>query len=156
DKLNWSVGGDAPPHDDLDAAVTAAQTWSTNHNLSPPGTGDQQRYPAQILCHGLTYQVAWPEDVPGTIVPQNIPYNQQITIGVGRTTIEAFGAMVAAQINATAPGTGDEIARLIQAFQYHLLDTELDHGGPAVLDEAIHDGAFGARKGGTIWKLKPA
>ena len=82
-----------------------------------------------------------------------IPFDPAITIGVGRTTIEAFGAMVASQIDKNAPGTGDEVARTIQALQYHLLDTEFDTTGAPSLDEAIHNGAFGSRKGGTIWTL---
>ena len=149
-KRGWSVGSD----DDLTAAAAAAQAWSKRHNLSVPGTGDQQLYPAQILCHGLSYNADWagPEGIQTT----GIPYNAVVTIGVGRTTVESFGAMVAAQIGQSPAGNGDEIARAIQAFQYHLLDTDFDKTGAPSLDEAIHNGAFGSRPGGTIWKLMPA
>ena len=166
-KFGWSVGTD----DDLTAAVAAAQAWSKRDNLSVPGTGDQQLYPSQILCHGLSYNAGW----VGSDVNQltGIPYDPAVTIGVGRTTIEAFGAMVAAQINQSAPGTGDDVARAIQAFQYHLLDTDFDKTGAPSLDRAIHDGAFGSLQGSrdavlagapeqdvrardTIWKLTPA
>ena len=149
-KLGWSVGSD----DDLTAAAAAAQGFSKRHNLSVPGTGDQQLYPAQILCHGLSYNADWAG--PDGIQTSGIPYDAKVTIGVGRTTVELFGAMVAAQIDVTAPGTGDEIARAIQAFQCHILDTDFDKTGAPSLDEAIHDGAFGSRPGGTIWKLMPA
>jgi hypothetical protein len=149
-QLGWSVGTDA----DLAAAATAAKAWSKAKGLTVPGTGDQQLYPAQILCHGMSYNAKW---VGQNIAqPTGIPSDPTVTIGVGRTTIEAFGAMVAAQINQANPGTGDEVARTIQALQYHLLDTDFDHTGAPSLDEAIHDGAFGSRRGGTIWTLAPA
>lgn len=173
-QLGWSVGND----DALAAAVATAQAWSRAKGLSVPGTGDQQLYPAQILCHGMTYQVAWPGPTAG-LLPNSIPVNPVVTIGVGRTTAEAFGAMVAWQIDnpgqrdgqaeqpvalaadrealqpPAPPSKGTQVAEMIEAFQYHLLDT-FDTTGSASLARSVHDGGFASHKGGTLWKLKPA
>jgi hypothetical protein len=154
--LNWSVGTSEGTSNDLAAAVAAAASWVQQLGLTVPGSGDQQRYPAQILCHGMTFNAQWPGLDSGQLT-FGVPVDPVVTIGVGRTSSEAFSAMVAAQLDPPSGGAdpGEEIAQLIQAFQYHLLDS-LDSGGAAVLSQAIHDAAFGATDGGTIWKLMPA
>ena len=154
--LGWSVGDET----DLDAAAMAAAGWAVAHRFAPGGT--THLYPTQILCHGVCFGAEWPgQNAPlETSVP---PDPNVVTIAFGNTTAEALATLIANQVEATTPqpdsakpSHGQQIANLIEAFQYNLLDALDSIDGTPTLTQAMHDGAFASTPGGTIWQIAAA
>lgn len=88
---------------------------------------------------------------PGSLPATPVTAMQDnVHVGVGSTTTDAFGALVAGQLG--APGDVD----LLRAFQFGLLPVLEDVNGPDLLRTAVHQAAFGSKPGATSWEIVPA
>jgi hypothetical protein len=108
---------------------------------------DGDWWPTGTFFHGAVVDLAWPVDPQA---PDGRPGLDGLRVGLGATTSEALGTLLAA----TDHDPGEE--RALEAFQLGALH-ELDEAdGPARIEAALHASAFGSLSGGpddveSIW-----
>ena len=116
-------------------------------------------YPTQILCHAMTYEVKWygpngptQSGVPSvTSTPSFVPL-----IAVGNTSVEALAALIEQQVVEVmkqSPAAGEQVADIMEAFQYNLIQLWDQPGGQVQVDQQRHQACFGSGPGGTIWEV---
>jgi hypothetical protein len=125
----WSIAGDPP--------------------ASPPTTS---------LYHGTVVGLSWPPDAADSQPPVK---SNDVTVAVANTSVDALAALIRAAAQANAADTpadapawtaaGDELAGLVQAAMYDLLDDYGTPGGSVLLSQHIEDAWFGSAPGGTLW-----
>ncbi|MER5465488.1 hypothetical protein ABT010_33325 [Streptomyces sp. NPDC002668] len=102
----------------------------------------------QSVYHGAAFSVDWDRTGPA---PLNDPLpgiqSNKLDVGVGNTTIDAFTALIAPQLNDPAKD------QLLRAFQYDLLQQLNEINGDALLDERIRQDWFGSKAGGYSWTI---
>lgn len=131
--MRWSIQGDPPE--------------------SPPATS---------LYHGLVSDLQWPHSTLG-----NAGIDQSsIRVAVGNTSIDALAALIQAEAQQEASENpsdsaawilaGYNLAGLIQAAMYDLLDVYGTPGGTVLLEQQIEQAWYGSNPGGTIWHVVTA
>lgn len=106
--------------------------------------------PSTTLFHGSVVDAQWP---PADLLSPNIG-NSNVQVIVGNTAIDALAQLVqniAATSDPSDPNAGMELAELLQAAQYDLLDEYGQPGGAESIDQQVHKAWFGSQPGGTIW-----
>lgn len=132
------------PYDDF----LAGQPWTV--------TGGSETQATTSLYEGMALAIDWDRngDPPAADPLQAIRNSGQLNVAIGNTTIDAFSALVGAQLAAKGhdPGT----VKLLRALQYNLLPVLDQVNGDALLDEAIRNAWFGGTPGGYRWTTVPA
>ena len=148
--LNWSVGS----ADDLENALANAKAWYQVHDPAYPWTDDRNKYPAQVVCHGMVYRVKWSgkQSPPQSGVPTgNDPIPK---VAIGNTAIDALAAMVQHFDKPSEDCRGhSELAELLEAFQYDLLSSYKTQDRPIAIAQAITSAWFGSVPGGVLWQI---
>jgi hypothetical protein len=107
--------------------------------------------PTQTLCHGVVYQVPW--QGPNSSITPGIPTGTT-DVAIGNTSVEALAALVASKL-ATLDPDDQNVARVLEAFQYHLLHDLDQPSGAVEVEEALHTNSFDRVTGGTWWEIRP-
>jgi hypothetical protein len=134
-------------------ASAGASTWQDLlAELDWRVLGDTSRLPQRSLLHGMLYDVKWQtETLPDRPNFDTLAVSQNVKVAAGNTAIDALAALIAWEANKQGGVPG--LDRLMEAFQYHLLDTLDQPGGAAELDARIRQAWFGALPGGTVWQI---
>lgn len=137
------VGWYSQPDDDILATTTpAALGWAV--------AGNAGAAPTTSLYQGLALDVPWKPEAT-TVPPTPLTaLAGNVHAGVGNTTVDAFTALVAGQLQ--NPAAVD----LLRAFQYGLLPELEEVNGPNLLATAVHQAAFGSRPRGLTWEIVAA
>ncbi|WP_437324926.1 hypothetical protein [Sorangium sp. So ce381] len=106
-------------------------------------------FPARTVCSGLLRGITWDPQRRYVTPRADTP----VDVAIGNHTTEAIAALVAEQPQFAAL---PEIERVLLLLQLNLLSRLDVPGGLAAAEELLHQAAFGARSGGTIWRLKRA
>jgi hypothetical protein len=120
---------------------------------------DPQGYPNQILCHAMTYDVKWygPDGPTQSGVPSVTSSTPFIPmVAVGNTSVEALAALIEQQVvekMKQSPAAGEQVAEIMEAFQYNLIQLWDQPGGQVLVDQQRHQACFGSGPGGTIWEV---
>lgn len=128
---------------ELLAEKLAALGWQTDGDAAPAG----------LVCHGAVYRVDISQKKSG--VPQG-----PVTLAAGNTSVEALAALLEPELRAdggTAENNeeyGRHETRLLEAFQYHLLDTLDEPDGPWALKYDLHRHGFGSQFSGYTWEIR--
>lgn len=152
--VGWFADADEDPLDgittvyDFDAKLEALQ-WSVSGTVPNPP-------PSSTLYHGLVFDVEWPYTAGNNVNP-NIPNGSDIGVVVGNTSVDCLAALIraktAGQPNESA---GLELAQLLEAAQYDLLDDYGTPGGNTLINQQVRKAWFGSRAGGTVWDVVTA
>lgn len=141
---NWQALGD-----DGWEKLLAQLGWSVD---------DATVKPSQILCHGSVYGVNWLGRTGE--VQSGIPLQKKLPmVAVGNTSVEALAAIIEQQINEKQGGqaspaeTGEQVAEILEAFQYNLLSLYDQPGGQAKINQQKYQAGFGSGQGGTLWDI---
>jgi hypothetical protein len=148
--LKWSVGS----KDDLENALADARAWYQVHDPQYPWTDDRNKYPAQVVCHGMAYRVKWEgkQAAPQSGVPSGT--DPMPRVAIGNTAIDALAAMVQNFDKPSEDCQGkSEMAELLEAFQYDLLSSYKLPDRPEALAQAIFNAWFGSVPGGILWQI---
>lgn len=117
-------------------------------------------YPNQILCHAMTYNVSWVG--AGGQYTNGVPPSTALPlVAVGNTSVEALAALIEQQLcfqagQSVPCAEGENVAEILETFQYNLLPQWDQPGGQFVVDRQRHQACFGSTPGGTIWEAVPA
>ncbi|MDX6612704.1 MAG: hypothetical protein QOD75_1890 [Blastocatellia bacterium] len=145
-----------PTTDPLYNAQTKTD-WNTLIDQFDWSYDDTGVYPNQILCHAMTYNVPWvgAGGQSTTGPPTGMPL-----VAVGNTSVEALAALIEQQIclQAAQPTPclqGENVAEILETFQYNLLQLWDQPSGQVLVDQQRHQASFGSVPGGTIWDAVP-
>jgi hypothetical protein len=154
--LGWSVGVTAQDDSALLDAQQAADAWLAAHRLDTPSEATSL-FPQQTLCHGMVFQVPWTGEFGA--VQSAVPTGQDPIpqVAIGNTAIDALSAWIQYQIDidpsppapGSSPVTGAQVAEIMRAFQYNLLDQP-----ESEIDWASRQAWFGATDGGSLWVVQ--
>ncbi len=152
-QVNLSTGNDGT-YTVRQASYSAADsryTVAVDRVPSPIADGvilaSSTELPTQTLYHGMVYGVPWagPEAPYATGVPED-----PLTVSVGNNFAEALATMMVAG----DPAAPDQLARLLEAVQYHLLDEIDSPSGLLRLEEQLHEREFSRYPGGLRWQIE--
>lgn len=149
--VGWFADADEDPLygvtsvDDFNTRLAALQ-WSVDGTVpSPP--------PSSSLYHGLVFDVEWPY-TSGNSVNPNIPDVDDISVVVGNTSVDCLAALIRAKTSGQAnQSAGIELAQLLEAAQYDLLDDYGTPGGNTLINQQVRKAWFGSSAGGTVWDV---
>jgi hypothetical protein len=134
-----------PAGDVLAAAVPFAQRlaqlrWTV---------GDDTEKTAASVYHGAALSIGWARTGPAPHGDplQEIRSSGALNVGIGNTTVDAFTALIEAQLADPAK------AKLLRAFQYDFLQQLNQPNGDALLDEKIRQAWFDSEAGGYGWTI---
>lgn len=114
--------------------------------------------PATSLYHGYVYDVDWPVPAVGAGGGgPNVPDPANVRVAVGNTSADALAALIQHDASDSAGQEArDQLAQLLQAAQYDLLDDYGQPGGSVYVEQRIRHAWFGDRPGGTTWQMAGA
>lgn len=130
---NWTTP------DDFKALMTNLN-WEIANN-----TGDDSH---STLYQGFCFNVQWDLNGPN---PLQQP-TQGVFVSIGNTTADALTALIAKQ-HQDHPEAGSIDPRIIEAFQYNMLNYLEERNGMEKLEQKIHEAWFGSLPGGTVWEV---
>jgi hypothetical protein len=143
-----------PEHDPLGAVKWEAQSaagmqgaWVDDSFGFTAWTGTVEP-PKQMLVHAFLYGLAWEPSAKNRELPtypKEVP--QTVTVAAGNTAIDALAELVAQRWGKPLEG------RMLQAFQYGLLEEFDQPASAAALDRAIRKHWYDAKPGGTLWTV---
>lgn len=141
DQFRWSVGN----AQDLQKAQQDWYQWQSARGLSGGAINPEQlNFPAQILCHGMVFNIQW--QGTGYSYPSGVPGggNQYPIVAIGNTGIEAISAWMAKSLDL-------EVERLLEAFQQDLIfEFESD---TVEFESLLHQARFGSAYSGQEWRV---
>lgn len=156
-KDNLPVSGPIWEIDDGDPArkIVRPFQWSVLIGNEAP--------PTKTILQGTVYDVIWdttnnnPASKNYPYKPQNYPdrVSENVNVAVGNTFAEALAVLIrqkAKDAGATATDAALE-GKLLEAFQYNLLEKFDSIGGAARTSMEIHDRSFGKAAVNTYWVL---
>ena len=153
----WSLGGRTA---DVDRAKNAAKAAT--------GIEDDNQIdlllPAQIICHGLVYEVNWTgksgstqSGVPSMEPQLDAPKTDVPHIAIGNSLNDALAAMLEYLMD---QGGDDieaaDVVKQIMAIESGQMETFDGLQGEVTLDQALHKEWFAPEDGGTRWEIVPA
>lgn len=144
-----------------DPAGDILASWQTDRTSATPYADllnrlhwtvpDDPKDPSPVgsVYHGAALSIEWSRTGPA---PAGDPLQQirdsgELNVGIGNTTIDAFTALIDAQLADPAK------AKLLRAFQYDLLRQLNQPNGDALLEEKIRQAWFDAKPGGYTWTI---
>jgi len=108
----------------------------------------------------MTYDVKWygPDGPTQSAVPGiESPLTSLPLVAVGNTAVEALAALIEQKIcdaeNSPYCPDGENVAELMEAFQYNLIQLWDQPNGQAQIDRKTFEAQFGSTQGGTIWQV---
>jgi len=104
----------------------------------------QQELPGQILCHGIISGVRW--QTRETAYDSGVPRGKSFSVAVGNSAMEALSALFKEQLDPS-------LVRLLEAFQYDLMQDFEQPGGSTGVDYKIHARTFSPLSRGLQWDL---
>ncbi|HEX8741663.1 MAG TPA: hypothetical protein VF712_00880 [Thermoleophilaceae bacterium] len=114
--------------------------------------------PATSLYHATAVGVQYPPPQQSAAPPVG---SEDVVVALGNTSTDALAALVQAYAQLQAKedpkdaaawtAAGSELAGLVQAAMYDLLDVYGTPGGSVLLQQGIEDAWFGSSPGGTAW-----
>jgi hypothetical protein len=141
-------------------AEATADNWQNLMTSLQWSVDNGSVYPSQILCHAMVYDVKWygPDGPTQSGVPgAESPLAELPLVAVGNTAVEALAALIEQQICAGEDSPycpdGENVAELMEAFQYNLIQLWDQPGGQAQIDKQAYQARFGSTQGGTIWQV---
>lgn len=110
---------------------------------------DDTKESTASVYHGAALSIGWTRTgpAPSDDPLQEIRDSGELNVGIGNTTIDAFTALIEAQLADPAK------AKLLRAFQYDFLRQLNQPGGDALLDEKIRQAWFDSQAGGYTWTI---
>ncbi len=133
-----------PEHDPLHRVQ--GQDWTDRlKELKWSVASGSSAQPDLILCHGMVFGIPW-KGKDGQY-KSGVP-SEPVNVTVGNTSIEALSALLSSKLPADA-----NVERILQAFQYGVISEWGDPDGIMLVEEKIHENAFGALKGGIRWSI---
>lgn len=140
--LGWYPDTELDP---LDGEVSDQLWHSCMQQLNWSIPGEIADKPKQTLCHGMIFNVSWLGD-DGTY-DSKIPGDPQIVWG--NNSVEALSTLIASKINQEP----DDIAKVLEAFNYELLAQFDAPDGIAKLEEMLHERTFNSVPGGVEYVI---
>ena len=113
-----------------------------------PGVTGQN---ATSLYEGMALDIDWDRNgsPPDPDPMQTIRTTKNVNVSIGNSDIDAFTALVKQQLQANGHPT--QTVKLLEAFNFSLLQLINDVNGDALLMEKIRDNWFGSEPGGNGW-----
>ena len=107
------------------------------------------------LYQGMAFAIPWQRNgnPPDKDPLQAIRNSGDLDISVGNTTIDAFGALAAKQLQAA--GHPSETINMLKAFNYGLLPVINEVNGSALLKRKVRQAWYGSKPGGYSWDIVP-
>lgn len=104
----------------------------------------EKNLPSEIICHGVISGILWrSKDTPyDTGVPTGT-----VKLSCGNTSVEALTALFQGGL------LDNDLARLLEAFQFNLLNDLEKPAGSDLVEHEIHERAYTPRTRGLRWRL---
>ena len=154
-KLSYLVvGWYSNPQKDLLATVPAASYTDFLRGLRWTMTDNDETQATASLYQGMAFGLTWDAESPVPPQPdpmQALHQKDNLKVAIGNTTIDAFSALVAQQLQAT--GHDAHTVKLLRAFQYDLLPMLNQVNGDALLEGQIRQAWYNAKTGVTRWMI---
>lgn len=130
-----------PQGQSLEQYLENTLNWNLPAGTTYPDSLDESIY------HGTITNIAWQGS--SARYPGGPPVNPEIQVALGNTSVEALAALIKNQL------PGDEnIDRVLEAFQYDLLNKLDQPDGLAQLEMALHSQEFQAFPGGVTFLIE--
>lgn len=148
-----------------DPTVDILASWPANTSSTTPYAdqlaalgwtvvGGSETQATTTLCQGMALGVPW-DRAAATPLPSPITAMQNnVHVAIGNTTIDAFTALVSAQLQSAESGDA-AFVDVLQAFQYGMLPVLEQVNGDELLALQVHQAAFDSRPGGYWWNIVP-
>ncbi len=104
----------------------------------------EKNLPSEIICHGVISGILWRSK--DTLYDTGVPTGT-VKLSCGNTPVEALSALFQGGL------LDDDLARLLEAFQFELLDELEQPGGSVAVEQEIHERCYSPRTRGLRWRL---
>lgn len=104
----------------------------------------EKNLPSEILCHGVISGILWRSK--DTLYDTGVPTGT-VKLSCGNTPVEALTALFQGGL------LDDDLARLLEAFQFDLLNDLERPAGSDLVEQEIHERAYTPRTRGLRWRL---